>query len=118
MKSESIIARKCFAFALKAVDAGKLLMQEKSEYILSKQFIRSATSIGANVEEASGGQSRADFYARMTIAYKEARETLYWVRLLKASGYFSEEQSDGLIRDVDEILRIIGSIQVAMKKRS
>jgi four helix bundle protein len=115
MKNESIIARKSFTFALKAVALGRVLIQERSEYILSKQFIRSATGIGANVEEALGGHSRADFHAKMTIAYKEARETAYWIRLLKESGYFSETEAEPLADGIDELLRIIGSIQISTK---
>ncbi|HEX2612495.1 MAG TPA: four helix bundle protein [Fibrobacteria bacterium] len=99
------------------IGVGKSLIQEQREYILSRQLIRSATSIGANVEEASGGQSRADFYAKITIAYKEARETSYWIRLLRASGYLSETLAVELLEDVDEIMRIIGSIQVTVKNQ-
>ena len=83
---------------------------------MSKQFLRSGTSIGANAEEAIGGQSRLDFVSKLSIAYKEARETKYWIRLLRATNYFGEQQADGLLTDVDELFRIIGKIQITTKR--
>jgi four helix bundle protein len=77
--------------------------------------LRSATSIGANVEEAIGGQSRRDFFAKLTIAYKEARETHYWIRLLKDTEYIVKEKANDLLADIEEILRIIGSIQKTVR---
>ena len=82
---------------------------------MSKQLLRSGTSIGANVEESIGGQSKADFFAKITIAYKETRETSYWIRLLKDSDYLTPEQSDDLLNDVEELLKIIGSIQKSVR---
>lgn len=79
---ENVVQIKSYAFAIKIVNTCKFLQAEKKEYILSKQLIRSGTSIGANIEEAIGGQSRKDFFAKLTISYKEARETKYWIRLL------------------------------------
>ncbi|MCK5776157.1 MAG: four helix bundle protein [Bacteroidales bacterium] len=84
---------------------------EKKEFVLSKQLLRSGTSIGANIEEAIGGQSRKDFFAKLTISYKEARETHYWISLLTDTGYIDKEQSISLLQDVNELLKIIGSIQ-------
>ena len=105
---ENVIQTKSFTFALKIIKLSKQL-QEASEFIISKQLLRSGTSIGANVEEALAGQSLKDFISKMAIASKEARETRYWLRLLQASqtvkGDFSE-----LLRDVDEIKRILTSI--------
>lgn len=83
--------------------------------MLSKQLLRSGTSIGANVEEAIGGQSKADFISKISITYKEARETLYWIKLLNATDYLSKEMADSLINDSEEICRIIGKIQITMK---
>ena len=83
--------------------------------MLSKQLLRSGTSIGANIEEAIGGQSKADFFAKITIAYKEARESKYWIRLLRDSDYLTVEQSDDLLKDVEELLKIIGSIQKSIR---
>jgi len=90
----------------------------KKEYILSKQLLRSGTSIGANIEEAIGGQSEKDFYAKPTIAYKEARETHYWIRLLTDTNYLSKEENKSLINDVDELLKIIGSIQKTLRSKN
>lgn len=80
--------------------------------------MRCGTSIGANVEEAIGGQSNKDFFAKLTIAYKEARETHYWIRLLKDTDYLSKEQSEILLNDVTELLKIIGSIQKTLRNNS
>ncbi|WP_242058050.1 MULTISPECIES: four helix bundle protein [Nostoc] len=106
--AESIIQRKSFEFALKIIDL-YIKLQEQREYVLSKQLLRSATSIGANVEEASGGQSRKDFLAKMYIAYKEARETKYWLRLLQKSNLVNIDLTNELMY-VDEIIRILSSI--------
>ncbi len=84
---------KSFAFAVRAVNAYKFLVEEKREFIMSKQLLRSGTSIGANAEEAIGGQSGPDFLSKMSIAYKEARETKYWIRLLQATGYLDVAQA-------------------------
>lgn len=84
-------------------------------FVLSKQLLRSGTSIGANIEEAIGGQSRKDFYAKLTISYKEARESNYWIRLLKDTDFLTEEESRSLLTDIEEILKIIGSIQKTIR---
>jgi len=112
---QNIIQDKTYAFAIKVVNTTKILQNEKREFVLSKQLLRSGTSIGANIEEAIGGQSRKDFYAKLTIAYKEARETKYWIRLLTDTDYLEEKLSTSLLEDIEEILRIIGSIQKTMK---
>ncbi len=80
MKKDNVIQEKSFAFAVRIVHLYKFLTEEKIEFILSKQLLRSGTSIGANVEEAIGGQSSRDFYAKLSISYKEARESKYWIR--------------------------------------
>ena len=90
MKKDNIIQEKSYAFAIKIVSLYKSLIHEKKEFILSKQLLKSGTSIGANVEEAIEGQSRKDFYVKLTIAYKEARETHYWLRLLRDTGYLDQ----------------------------
>jgi four helix bundle protein len=112
MKS-NVIQDKSYLFALKIIKTFRYLSQEKREFVLSKQLLRSGTSIGANVEEAIGGQSKRDFLSKISISYKEARETHYWIRLLTDSEYLDKEVSKDLIFDLDEILRIIGSIQKA-----
>lgn len=105
---ESIIQQKSFAFALQVVRLYTKL-QEQREYVLSKQLLRSGTSIGANVEEATAGQSRKDFLAKMAIASKEARETRYWLRLLQASDIVNIEMANEL-DSIEEIIRILTSI--------
>lgn len=91
MKKGNIIQEKSYDFAVRIVNLYKHLSQEKKEFVLSKQLLRSGTSIGANIEETIGGQSRKDFYAKLTIAYKEARETHYWIRLLKDTSFLSKD---------------------------
>ena len=112
----NIVKDKSFAFAIRIVSLYKFLTDEKKEFVLSKQMLRSGTSIGANVEEAIGGQSKADFLSKLSIAYKEARETLYWIKLLKETEYLTLEMADSLLNDTDEICRIIGKIQITMKQ--
>lgn len=114
---ENIIQIKSYAFAVRIVKVYQNLCDEKKEYVLSKQLIRSGTSIGANIEEAIGGQSEKDFYAKLTIAYKEAIETHYWIRLL-TDNYLSKEENKSLINDVDELLKIIGSIQKTLRSKN
>ncbi len=112
---ENIIQQKSYAFALETVDTCRFLQEKKKEYVLSKQLLRAGTSIGANIEEAIGGQSRKDFYSKLTIAYKEARETHYWIRLLSDTDYLSQIKSEELIAKCNELLKIIGSIQKTIR---
>jgi len=118
MKQDNIIQEKSFAFAVRIVNLYKYLREEKKEFVLSKQVLRSGTSIGANIEESIGGQSDRDFLMKVTIAYKEARETVYWLKLLLATDYLSQEQADSLIKDSEEICKILGKIQITMKNRN
>lgn len=112
---ENIIQVKSFAFAVRIVKVYQYLCDEKKEYVLSKQLLRSGTSIGANIEEAIGGQSEKDFFAKLTIAYKEARETHYWIRLLTETNYLTNEENKSLLNDIEELLKIIGSIQKTLR---
>ncbi len=112
---ENIILVKSFAFAVRIVKVYQYLCDEKKEYVLSKQLLRSGTSIGANIEEAIGGQSEKDFFAKLTIAYKEARETHYWIRLLTETNYLTNEENKSLLNDTEELLKIIGSIQKTLR---
>ena len=115
MKKDNIIQEKSYDFAVRTVNLYKHLSQERKEFVLSKQLLRSGTSIGANIEEAIGGQSRKDFYAKLTIAYKEARETHYWIRLLKDTGFLSKDTAQSFLNDTEEMLKIIGSIQKTIR---
>ena len=104
------IEEKSFAFSVRIVRLYKHLTQRKHEYVLSKQILRSGTSIGANISEAEYAQSKPDFYAKMSIALKEANETHYWLRLLYASEYINRTEFESLFRDVNELLRLLISI--------
>lgn len=115
--AESIIATKSYSFALRLIKLYKHLQKEQREfYILTKQVLRSGTSIGANVEEALGSPSGADFRNKLTVALKEARETSYWLRLLKDSEVISASAFDSVHADCEELIRILKSIILTSKK--
>ena len=118
MKSNNIIQEKSFAFAIRIVNLNKHLITEKKEFILSKQLLRSGTSIGANVEEAIGAVSDKDFLNKLGIAYKEARESIYWLKLLQATDYITKEEFESIHNDAEEICKILGKIQITMKTRN
>lgn len=107
---ENVIINKSFEFAIKIVKLYQQLTVEKREFVLSKQLLKSGTSIGANVEEAVGGFSRKDFIAKLQIAYKEARETKYWLKLLLATGYVNKPDFETMDNDLNEITKILVSI--------
>ena len=117
MKMDNPIREKSYNFALRIVGIYSHLCDEKKEFVISKQVVRSGTSIGANVEEAIGGQSRKDFLSKINIAYKEARETHYWLRLLRDSGILTPQQVNPVITDCDELLKLSGSIIKTMKEK-
>jgi len=117
MKNDNIIQIETYNFALKIIRLYQFLIKEHKEFVISKQVLRCGTSIGANIEEAIGGQSGKDFLAKISISYKEARETHFWIRLLHDTDYITIEKKDELLKDVDTILRIIGSIQITMKEK-
>ena len=106
----NVSVEKSFSFAVRIVNLYKYLANEKKEYVLSKQLLRSGTSVGANISEAQRAQSKADFIAKMSIALKEANETYYWFRLLYATDYLSKEQFDSLSADINELISILTSI--------
>ncbi|MBR6419511.1 MAG: four helix bundle protein [Oscillospiraceae bacterium] len=110
MNSDSVILIKSKAFALRIIRMYHYLTVQKHEYILSKQVLRSGTSIGANAKEAAAGQSRADFFAKHNIALKEACETEYWLELLHESGYLSDSDFAGIYSDCKELIRILTAI--------
>lgn len=115
---DNVIKTKSYDFALRIVKLHLYLKNEKREFELSKQILRSGTSIGANVEEAIGGLSRKDFSSRIGIAHKEARETSYWLRLLCDSGLIDKPIFNSLITDCEEILRISGAILKTVKSET
>ncbi|MEP9410977.1 MAG: four helix bundle protein [Candidatus Brocadia sp.] len=111
------IRERTFGFALEVVRLCRKLDGRPSvAKTLGKQLLRSGTSIGANIEEAQAGQSRADFVNKYAIALKEARETIYWIRLLRESGEYTDGQIEQTQREAEEIAKIIGSIIVSTKK--
>ncbi|MDE2999730.1 MAG: four helix bundle protein [Gemmatimonadota bacterium] len=119
MKDDNIVQEKGYGFAVRVVRLYQHLSTVKREFVLSKQLLRSGTGIGANIEEAIGGQSRADFVSKISIAYKEARESSYWLRLLKDTGYLSEDEFFSIHSDAEELCRLLAAIQKTAKdKRS
>ena len=104
------IENKSFDFAVRIVKLSQCLNEQKKEFVLSKQLLRSGTSIGANVAEAQQGQSSADFISKMNIALKEAAETKYWIRLLVATGYLTEIETKSILSECIEIEKILYSI--------
>ena len=102
----NLIKKKTYAFALKIIERYKIL-SSANEYVLSKQLLKAGTSIGANVEEAMAGQSRADFLSKMSIASKEARESKYWLRLIRDSKLIDDSHVAPLLAESSEIIRIL-----------
>ena len=110
MKAENVILDKSFAFALRILKLYLFLRKKKIDTGLCSQILDSGTAIGANVEEAIGGSSRKDFINKMQIAYKEARETKYWLRLLREGELIEKKLAESFLKDCEEILRILTSI--------
>jgi len=117
MAKYNILQEKSFAFAVRTVKLYKFLCEEQKEYVLSKQILRSGTSIGANIEEGIAGQSDKDFLHKLSISYKEARETVYWSKLLFATDYLTKEQADSLIFDAEELCKILSKIIITTKNK-
>src|SRR5581483_8879425 len=103
--AENTVKDKSYKFAVRIVSLYKYLVNEKKEYVLSRQVLRSGTSIGANIKEATQAESRADFTHKMAIALKEASETEYWLELLKETDFLNQENYDSLQADCQELLR-------------
>jgi four helix bundle protein len=117
MKTNNVLLQKSYAFALRIIALYRFLKEQK-EFELSRQILRSGTSIGSNAEEAVGAHSEKDFVARIGISYRESRETKFWLRLLKDSGIIETSLALPLLEDNEELLRIIGSIQKTMKLKT
>lgn len=109
MKTENVLKDKSYQFAIKVVRFYKFLIEQKKEFILSKQLLRSGTAIGALVEEANQAESKADFIHKLSIANKEANETGYWIRLLRDSGIIVEEGFP-LLKDCEELIKLLTAI--------
>lgn len=109
-KKENIVMNKSYAFSLRVIKLCKYLITNEKEYVLSKQVLRSGTSVGALVKEAEHAQSKADFINKMNIALKEANETEYWLMLLKDSEYIDEKSFESLHSDISELIKLLASI--------
>ena len=114
---ENVIEDKSFRFAIRIVNLYKYLCENKREFVLSKQVLRSGTSIGANVAEAQQAQSRADFIAKLSIALKETSETKYWLRLLKATDYLDIKEGQSIFSDCVELEKILVTILKSAKDK-
>jgi len=114
--NDNVLVDKSFKFAIRVVKLYKYLCDSKKEYILSKQLLRSGTSIGANINESQEAQSKADFISKLSISLKEARESKYWIELLKETDYLSENEANSIIEDLVEILKLLTSIIKSTKQ--
>ena len=118
MINDNVVEQKSFNFAIRIVNLYRHLLSEFKEYTISKQILRSGTSIGANVAEAIQAQSRPDFVSKLNIALKESTETKYWLKLMKATGYLTEKEYYSLFDDCTEIEKILTTIIKTTKKNS
>ncbi|RKT02123.1 LOW QUALITY PROTEIN: four helix bundle protein [Chryseobacterium defluvii] len=116
--SESIVGKKSFEFAVDIVNFYKKITTEKREFVLSKQLLRSGTSVGANIREALNAQSKMDFIHKLSISQKECDETVYWLELLFATDYISKEEFENLKNKALEILKMIRSIIITTKSKN
>ncbi|ACK69588.1 conserved hypothetical protein [Gloeothece citriformis PCC 7424] len=117
LSKKSIVYDKAYKFAIRIVNAYKYLSENQKEFVLSKQMLRSGTSIGANIAEANGAISTADFSAKMSISYKECLETQYWLSLLKDTGYIEDKAYKSISSDLEEISKILFSILNTTRKK-
>ena len=117
MKADNQVLTDSKAFALRIIRLYNYLKEEKQVYVLSKQILRSGTSIGANIRESVNAQSRMDFINKLNIALKEANETEYWLELLHESDYLDDKQFNSLIKDMVRILKILTSIVKTMRSK-
>ena len=113
---ERIVQKKSVQFAVRIVKLCKYLREEQNEYILTKQILRSGTSIGANIAEAQQAQSKSDFVHKMSIALKEASETDYWIRLLHATDCLNDKEKDSILLDCAELIKMLTAIVKSSKE--
>jgi four helix bundle protein len=116
--SKSIIKEKSFKFSIRVVRLYKHLTEKKKEYVMSKQFLRSGTAIGALVRESQNAESKADFIHKLSIAQKECDETMYWVELMKETDYLNKKEFEEIHNDALELLKIIRSIILTSKQKN
>ena len=115
-KEDNIIATKSYAFAVRCVYLYKYLCDVKNDYTIGRQLMRSGTSIGANVKEATRGVSKADFTAKMSISLKEASESEFWIELLRDTDYITTEQAESMLADCQELLKLLMTIVKTSKQ--
>ena len=106
---ENVLKDKAYKFALRCVKLYQYLAGEKKEFVMSKQILRSGTSVGANVEEANQAQSKTDFVHKLSTSQKESFETHYWIRILRDSDYLNKKLAESLLNDCEEIQKLITS---------
>lgn len=116
-KKENILRTKSFAFAVRIVKLYKYLSEKKKEFVLSKQILRSGTSVGANIREANNGESKADFIHKLSIALKEIDETIYWLELLRETSYLSEKEFDSIYFESIEIIKLLKRSIITAKSK-
>ena len=110
MKNDNVLLDKSFQFAIRIVKLYKYLCEDKKEFILSKQLLRAGTSIGANINESQDAQSKNDFVAKLSISLKEARESKYWLELLKETNYLTSKEAESILKDLEEVIKLLVSI--------
>ena len=115
MKKDNVVLDKSFRFAIRIIRLYQHLKDTKKEFVLSKQMLRSGTSIGANVREGNNAESKADFIHKLGVAQKETDETMYWLELLKETDYLSSNEFDSIHQDANELLKMIRSIIITSK---
>jgi four helix bundle protein len=115
--AKSVVGEKSYKFAIRVVNLYKWLCENKKEYVLSKQLLRSGTAIGALLKEAEHGQSKLDFLNKVNIALKEANETSYWLMLLKDTGYITQTEFESIAMDAEELVKMLVSIVKTTKNR-
>jgi four helix bundle protein len=118
MKEKNIVAEKAYAFAVNIVKIAYQIRKEKHEYSMTTQLIKSSTSVGANLEEADGALTKPDFIYKVQIAFKEAKESKYWIRLLRDTNFLEMSLANKLIMDCDELKAIISSILLTSKSKN
>lgn len=115
MEEKNVIRRKSFDFAVRIVKLCQFVGKNHHEFVLTRQLLKSGTSIGANVRESNNAESGADFIHKFGIAQKECDGTLYWLELMKATGYLTENEFDSVVKDCNELMKIIRSIILTRK---
>jgi len=119
MKEENPLLDKSYSFAIRIVKLHQHIVEQKKEYVLSKQILRSGTSVGANIEEANQAESKSDFIHKLSVSNKEAHETFFWLRLLRDAELLEPRLAESLLTDCDELIRLlIASIKSSKRNQN